>query len=316
MNTRRIRVFGHLKGPKISFTVICYNREKYIHECMDSILSQDIEKEIICIDDCSTDNTYGILSDYQNKYPEVKVFRNDMNKGTVITRNEGMRRCTGEYMIFIDADDKVIGSYSELYGIAKTAKADILEFSAETDSENKNLYNMQRNDETLKGNLLDLYSKGKISNTLWNKLISQKTYRKASRDIVIESPQPNYSDVVFFMFHILKHAKTCVSTCKVGYYYYSSRGMTSQLSSIDRLKQYCSFSYTKHDLEMVYGAIPELHNTWNKVCNQAVCTWLELNEKAQNEYYPLLLDLMSEINAQFLINEYRKKSDPSNTSFS
>ena len=127
--------------------------------------------------------------------------------------------------------------------------------------------------------------------------------------MVIASPQPNYSDVVFFMYHILKHARKCVSTCLPGYYYYSQRGMTGKLSTMERLEQYCSFSYTKHDLEMVYGSIPELHNTWNKVCNQAVCTWLELNEKDQDEYYPLLLDLMSETNAQYLIKEYRKKND-------
>lgn len=163
-------MFGKPKGPKVSFAVIAYNREKYIRECMDSILQQNIEKEIICIDDCSTDNTYEILIEYQQKYPEVTVYRNETNKGTVITRYEGMRRCNGEYMLFIDADDKVIGSYSDLYNLANKSKTDILEFSAETDADNPDIYNMRRTDYVTKGNLLIPYSKGEISNTLVNKL--------------------------------------------------------------------------------------------------------------------------------------------------
>ena len=53
--------------PKVSLVIIIYNKEDYIEECLDSIVSQNIDKEIICVDDCSTDRTNEILKSYAKK---------------------------------------------------------------------------------------------------------------------------------------------------------------------------------------------------------------------------------------------------------
>ena len=292
--------------PKFSFVVIAYNRKEYITECIDSILEQNIEKEIICIDDNSTDGTYEILKEYSKKHKEIKLFQNEQNMGTVYTRCIGLQKCTGEYMLFVDADDKVIGSFDILYNLAKNKNADILEFSCKTDGSEEFQKNLLRENKEINDNLLTAYHNKEIKNQLWNKIISEKLYKRVIKKIDTEVKQANFSDVVYFMYHFLLNAQKYVSTDNFGYFYYDQRGMTASISAEERLKQYCSFKVTKEALELVYGKMPELTDTWNYICNQAVVTYLSLSKEEQEKYKHFLYRLMSEKNANFLIKEISK----------
>ena len=118
----------------VSVIVISYNRERYIKECMDSILAQGLEMQIICVDDCSSDHTYDILCEYATSHSNITAIRNPENRGTVYTRYIGLAACKGEYALQVDADDRLIdGTLSCLYKQAKAQKADILEFGCRTD---------------------------------------------------------------------------------------------------------------------------------------------------------------------------------------
>lgn len=93
----------------LSFIVPVYNTEKYISECLDSLLEQDIPQEdyeIICVNDGSTDGSLDILRKYELRYPNVKVI-NQENGGVCVARNSGMDAARGEYIWFVDADDLV-----------------------------------------------------------------------------------------------------------------------------------------------------------------------------------------------------------------
>ncbi len=93
----------------LSFVVPVYNAEKYLPQCLDSLLSQDISREsyeILCIDDGSTDHSGEILDAYREKYPLVHVIHQE-NSGVVSARNAGMAQARGEYIWFADADDLV-----------------------------------------------------------------------------------------------------------------------------------------------------------------------------------------------------------------
>ncbi|MBR1622952.1 MAG: glycosyltransferase, partial [Pseudobutyrivibrio sp.] len=91
--------------PKISIIIPIYNMEKYLHKCLDSVLSQTIgSKEIICIDDGSTDGSLNIIIDYAKKYPEIIIIR-QTRRGSGSARNAGLKRATGNYIAFMDADD-------------------------------------------------------------------------------------------------------------------------------------------------------------------------------------------------------------------
>mgnify|MGYP000411754809 FL=1 len=96
---------------KISVIIPCYNVQKYIMRCFDSIYSQTYgfeNLELILIDDLSTDNTWSILESLQRKYPENVISLKMQKKGKCGgARNLGMDICTGKYITFVDADDYV-----------------------------------------------------------------------------------------------------------------------------------------------------------------------------------------------------------------
>lgn len=91
---------------KVSIIVCTYNAENDLKECLDSLLSQKYnEKEIIVVDDASTDGTSIILEKYRNlKNIEFKVVTNNINLGVAGSRNVGIRNATGDIIAFTDAD--------------------------------------------------------------------------------------------------------------------------------------------------------------------------------------------------------------------
>lgn len=92
-------------NPLVSVIVPVYNTEKYLRECLDSVLGQTYESlEIILIDDGSTDSSGEICDEYARADDRVKVIHRE-NGGVSSARNLGMAEATGQYFQFIDADD-------------------------------------------------------------------------------------------------------------------------------------------------------------------------------------------------------------------
>lgn len=90
---------------RVSVIIPVYNAEKYIRQCLDSLLVQNNQRiEVICVDDGSTDNSLAILKEYEEAHQEVKVIT-QKNAGAGAARNNGMKYATGEYLSFLDADD-------------------------------------------------------------------------------------------------------------------------------------------------------------------------------------------------------------------
>lgn len=113
--------------PTVSIIITVYNGAEYLAECLDSILSQTLENiEIICVDDASTDATPHILLEYRNR---ITVITNDINCMAGESRNKGLRFATGEYVIFLDADDVFEPDMlAKAYYKAKSYKSDICIF--------------------------------------------------------------------------------------------------------------------------------------------------------------------------------------------
>lgn len=113
--------------PRVSVIVPCYNVEKYVARCLDSLISQTLHDiEIICIDDKSTDGTLDIIKQYVARDKRVRLIANSVNTGVAVARNNGINIATGEYIAFVDPDDYVdLNFYERLYHTAKKAKADI-----------------------------------------------------------------------------------------------------------------------------------------------------------------------------------------------
>ena len=91
---------------KVSVILPVYNAEKYIRECLNSILMQTLDDiEIICIDDASTDGTKEILAEYARSYSMINIITNAVNSYAGVSRNRGLEMASGKYVIFLDADD-------------------------------------------------------------------------------------------------------------------------------------------------------------------------------------------------------------------
>lgn len=94
-----------------SVIVPIYNKEKYIKECIDSIINQSfLDYELILVDDGSTDNCSKIVDEYANNDSRIKVIHKS-NGGLVSARKEGTKLATGEYVVCVDADDYIKKDY-------------------------------------------------------------------------------------------------------------------------------------------------------------------------------------------------------------
>lgn len=110
--------------PKVTVIIPVHNTEKYLEECLNSIFNQTLKDiQIICVDDGSSDNSYGILYDNQDR---ITLLQTD-NKGASCARNEAFKLAKGSYTAFLDSDDTIPENYLEsLYTEAKRSKADVV----------------------------------------------------------------------------------------------------------------------------------------------------------------------------------------------
>ncbi|MCI5933901.1 MAG: glycosyltransferase [Lachnospiraceae bacterium] len=119
----------------VSIIVPVFNVEKYLSECLESIISYaDRNMEIICIDDGSTDRSYEIILQYQKRYPDlIRCMKHECNKGLSEARNTGLKYARGKYVWFVDSDDMLMGEnpISFLYVIAENYNTDIVFFDME-----------------------------------------------------------------------------------------------------------------------------------------------------------------------------------------
>ncbi len=113
--------------PKISVIVPIYGVEKYLRECLDSILNQTLfYMEIILIDDGSKDDCPKIIDEYAKKDNRIIVIHKE-NGGYGSAMNVGLNQATGEYIGIVEPDDYIDQKmYEDLYKIAKEYNSDIV----------------------------------------------------------------------------------------------------------------------------------------------------------------------------------------------
>jgi glycosyltransferase involved in cell wall biosynthesis len=110
---------------KVSVIVPVYNTEKYLKNCIDSLLKQNFEDyEIIVINDLSPGNAEEIIKSYNDK--KIVYIKNKTNKGIGYNRNLGVKEAKGEYVCFIDSDDYVKEDFiSKMYNYSKENNLDL-----------------------------------------------------------------------------------------------------------------------------------------------------------------------------------------------
>ena len=150
--------------PIISVIIPVFNSEKYLHQCIDSILNQKIKNiEIICVDDGSTDNSLRILNEYKNIDTRVQILtQNNQHAGAA--RNYGLTYAHGDFIHFIDSDDWIEDNlYYDFLNNSLHNQCDIFMFS----------YN-KYDDMTHKKNSTKYFDSNKLS---INKIINSQLYK-------------------------------------------------------------------------------------------------------------------------------------------
>lgn len=224
-------------SPAISIIIPMYNAEKYIVECLDSILAQTFtDYEVIIVDDGSKDRSCEIVESYLPKFEgKLKLIRLKKNSGSgVIARNTGIKTALGKYLMFIDNDDAITKTaLEELFQAAEKFQADVVHCGPfyradENDSlaeyENLKIVIGARNIITVNQPIVlnyDLaeraknFGANKFNITPWNYLFNREFIIKNK----FEFPPITHGDDEFFAFCVLCKAKTFVLIPNVYYIY-------------------------------------------------------------------------------------------------
>lgn len=116
---------------KFSIVISCFNNSRYLPLCLDSALRNIANKdgEIICVDDCSTDDTIAVLESYAEKYGSIKIVKHSENSGCNEARRSGVQAASGDYVLFVDPDDRLTdGAVDVIINKLAESEVDVLFF--------------------------------------------------------------------------------------------------------------------------------------------------------------------------------------------
>ena len=103
-----------MKKPKISIIIPVYNDEKYLEECLNSVINQSFNDfECICVDDCSIDKSAEIIESFIQKDKRIKYIKHETNQGVSNSRYTGLLQAKADWIAFVDHDDVISPKYLE-----------------------------------------------------------------------------------------------------------------------------------------------------------------------------------------------------------
>lgn len=182
----------------LSFIIPVYNCEKYLDECLQSLIKQNIDSkdyEIICINDGSTDGSLQILRKYEKEYPNIVVL-NQKNCGVCCARNIGFSLARGDYIWWIDSDDFIIGNIlGDIKSFIESNNCDKLEVGIY--AYNNVLKDNERSAYEMKILKANMFS---YDCTVWSSLL--KTEFLKIHDISFKYPEISLSEDTIYMCEV------------------------------------------------------------------------------------------------------------------
>ncbi|MBR2742800.1 MAG: glycosyltransferase [Clostridia bacterium] len=164
--------------PRVTVVVPVYNTEKYLAECLDSILASTMRDfELICLNDGSTDRSLEIMKEYQKKDGRIIIFDAPENHGLAATRNVAFDHARGEYICCVDSDDLITPDHLEkTYEYAKRYDLDMLFFDAVPFYENEEMEKNFSAEGAIYTSTIDL-SIPRTGRQMLTDMMKTKTYR-------------------------------------------------------------------------------------------------------------------------------------------
>lgn len=227
--------FEKIYNPTISIISTVYNQEKYLLKFIRSIQNQFFDNiEIILVDDFSIDKSVQIIEIMKKEDERIVIIKHGENKGTLISRNDGILKAKGEYIIIPDCDDIFSNDIlNKTYSLANKGKYDIINFYLYIGNKKIFMNNILENIESRSIYQPELstyifYGKGhleQIDVCLHNKLIKKEVYLNTLKSINIyylNQYMNNWEDnlINFFLF---KKANSFYYMKYIGYYYIKNK---------------------------------------------------------------------------------------------
>ena len=240
--------------PKLSVIIPVYNEEKSLRRCLDSILSQSFKDlEIICVDDGSSDSSADILQDYVNREPRVHATAFSRRLGTVLARKLALLDARGDYIMFADADDKLLpGGCETAVRLIGESRDDIVQFTVDFEAEEKDAESLDkfsrifrsRTMESQGTNILyDCFVNHRFMHNLWNKIYRAEVCKEAvgaMPDIQLHHYTDQY--LSFFILFFAQSFRSVVT--KPCYRYHFGGGVSTTAPDSEQFKDLCEVSNT------------------------------------------------------------------------
>lgn len=219
-----------MKKNRFSIIIPVYNCEKYISQSLESALSQKYSNyEIIVINDGSTDGTGKIITDMAKKERKITVL-NTGNLGTSGARNLGMRKASGDYVIFLDADDFIDSNVIEIIN-ANLKNDEMIVYGYKKEFMNRTCISMDYDRVIQKDNIeKEILLNNKIGGFICNKVFSMRIIRqyKLSFDEKI-----HYAEDLDFILKYVKYIST-IRYLKISPYHYRMRKNSASSSKTNK----------------------------------------------------------------------------------
>lgn len=276
----------------ISVLVPVYNSEKYLSDCIESILNQTYEDfELILLDDGSTDGSYNIMEKFKDIDGRVKIFHKDNEKSVSKTRNKLLNLISGEYFVFIDSDDEVDEKFLEiLYKTAIETESDITACGFDVVKRKPVAFEGQ-NIEIVdaKTALITMCFGGRFY-AVWNKLIRTAILKDVKFD-----EQLNYGEDLVFFFDILS-ANCKFTFIKNKLYHYKMRSGSLSTGKFGESKKQFLKKIIEMSKDEKYNNIQDILKVW-VYCTAKLFRYFTRNRKRELKEYRFYL--------KSLINEYK-----------
>lgn len=227
--------------PKVSILVPICNVEKYLAECLDSLVNQTLRDiEIICINDGSTDNSLQIIQDYAQKDDRIKVI-DKANSGYGDSMNKGLELAQGEYIGIVESDDYVKENmFEELYELAQKNDLDLVKsdfyyyYSKNNQSRHAGRINKKNVGKVF--SIIDDASILKIVPSIWSAIYNREFLNKNNIRF-LPTPGASYQDTSF-AFKTFVSANRMMFTNKA-YLYYRQDNENSSVKSKGKVYSIC-----------------------------------------------------------------------------
>ena len=246
----------------ISVIIPVYNSEKYLRECLDSIVNQSlINIEIICINDGSTDSSLDILNEYAIKDRRIKVI-SQANTGVSSVRNAGIKIARGEYIGFVDSDDYVDLDYFEkLYYAAKRNCADIAACSVLRIKNKKKKFLIRCKKEVITSDIKQKYKLLKLPNWSFSCCKIYKTQSLRESGILFREGI-FYEDIVFTNT-LVRKLKTLVTVPEIKYYYRIHADSITNQTSLKHIEDAQNAAVEIQEFVQTQGTLSGVGKHWH-----------------------------------------------------